>query len=477
MNKKIISGITLTLLLLSILTLAFNIQTVKAVPTTWTVDDDGPADFSSIQEAINAATAGDTIIVYAGTYIENVNVNKKLTVKGINYPVIDGNEARSTVAITADMVILQGFNVTNCGYSGEPFGGGIELSGVENCIITENHAYDNKRNGISLTNSNHNIVKNNTCINNENGIRLWSSSPSTSSDNIVYDNTCIENLRYGIELWSYKYMTTTTNNNNLTKNKCYLNHYGGIYVAKSVNSILSENNCSYNDIYGIKLDTYTKSTTKNNTVTNNIISNNNYGIYLYGAYAWNIENTIVRNTVANNHLGVYCDRAYSNKIYHNNFIDNTQQVHIPESGYANFWDDGYPSGGNYWSDYEERYPNATEIDGSGIWDTPYVIDENNQDNYPLMEPWSLKPSSPVEATQELIETIETWNLHKGTENSLKAKLKAAIHMLDMGKEDGAIRKLTAFINRVEMLREKTLTNEQADYLIAEAQTIVNLING
>ncbi len=89
--------------------------------------------------------------------------------------------------------------------------------------------------------------------------------------------------------------------------------------------------------------------------------------------------------------------------------------------------------------------------------------------------WSPKPPSPVEATQELIEIIETWNLSKGTENSLKAKLKVAIHMLDMGKEDEAIRKLTAFINRVEMLREKTLTNEQADYLATEAQRIKNYL--
>jgi hypothetical protein len=51
---------------------------------------------------------------------------------------------------------------------------------------------------------------------------------------------------------------------------------------------------------------------------------------------------------------------------------------------VNFWDSGYPSGGNYWSDYEERYPNATEINDSGIWNTPYVIDANNKDNYPII---------------------------------------------------------------------------------------------
>jgi len=57
-------------------------------------------------------------------------------------------------------------------------------------------------------------------------------------------------------------------------------------------------------------------------------------------------------------------------------------VYIETLGYANFWDDGVE--GNYWSDYEEKYPNATEIDGTGIWNTPYVIDEYNQDNYPLV---------------------------------------------------------------------------------------------
>jgi len=68
-------------------------------------------------------------------------------------------------------------------------------------------------------------------------------------------------------------------------------------------------------------------------------------------------------------------------------MDNTHQVYFPQSGYTNFWDEGYPSGGNYWSDYEYRYPNAEELDGSGMWNTSYVIDENNQDNYPLMGIW------------------------------------------------------------------------------------------
>lgn len=81
------------------------------------------------------------------------------------------------------------------------------------------------------------------------------------------------------------------------------------------------------------------------------------------------------------------------------------------------------------------------------------------------------------SVNELIETIENWRLLRGTERSLIAKLNAAGHMLDMGKEDGAIRKLTAFTDRVQMLRGKILTNEQADYLTSEAQKIIDQIEG
>jgi hypothetical protein len=68
-------------------------------------------------------------------------------------------------------------------------------------------------------------------------------------------------------------------------------------------------------------------------------------------------------------------------IYHNNFIDNTLQVYSFES--LNVWDDGYPSGGNYWSDYT-----GTDGNGDGIGDTPYTIDVNNIDHYPLVNPWT-----------------------------------------------------------------------------------------
>jgi parallel beta-helix repeat protein len=78
----------------------------------------------------------------------------------------------------------------------------------------------------------------------------------------------------------------------------------------------------------------------------------------------------------------------SNKIYHNNFLENTKQV--ANSG-INIWDNGYSSGGNYWSDYTGNdncsgpYQNETGSDNIG--DSPYVIDPSNIDNFPLMKPY------------------------------------------------------------------------------------------
>jgi len=75
-------------------------------------------------------------------------------------------------------------------------------------------------------------------------------------------------------------------------------------------------------------------------------------------------------------------------VYHNNLLYNTNQA-VDDMG-TNFWDNGYPCGGNYWSDYEEKYPDANERDESGIWNVAYDISGGfgAQDRYPLVEPWS-----------------------------------------------------------------------------------------
>ena len=103
----------LTLLLIGMLTLAFNVQPVKAPSTTIIVPD----DYATIQEAINNANEGDTVFVRAGTYYEHVVVNKAISLIGEDpsSTIIDGNESGTVVFITADNVDVDGFMIQNGG--------------------------------------------------------------------------------------------------------------------------------------------------------------------------------------------------------------------------------------------------------------------------------------------------------------------------------------------------------------------------
>jgi parallel beta-helix repeat protein len=114
-----------------------------------------------------------------------------------------------------------------------------------------------------------------------------------------------------------------------------------------------------------------------NIITNNNIEENSYeGIGLYHS----VDNIITNNNITNNQIGIGLYSSSNNLIFHNNFINNTYQVYTETS--TSIWDSGYPSGGNYWSEYS-----GVDSNGDGIGDTPYTIDENNQDHYPLMKPW------------------------------------------------------------------------------------------
>jgi len=623
-------------------------------PTTWTVDDDGPADFHTIQEAINAASNGDTIYVYNGTYHEHPIINKDdLIIVGENKndTIIDGDGIGAVVRVTAVNVTISGFTVQNSGWrwyydegSGFYLGAGpkvIRLVNISDNIVSNCYF------GISLSSSVHNTINGNTISNAGVGVSFFDSAYNNLGDNTISD------IEYdGVVFWNPYY-------NNVTGN--LITNCSGVGIrirAGNENAIIG--NTIIESDYGVLFYLSDHNVIQENNITGSEWN----GIDLLNSS----ENTVTENNVANNRNGIVTQWAQNNFIYNNNFVENTFQVITYDS--VNIWDNGYPSGGNYWSDYSgiDLYggPYQNETGSDGIGDTPYIIDENNQDNYPLMEPWSPleerkvgvkvgdwtlyqvnytystndpepplprppsevfeieqfrffvqnvhetnvtfrfttyyedgteetierfidvntgegipvfiiganltadniiypdhwseirinetiprryldviretnhycretsayhdsyeenssihiywdratgfltesmfetivmdktrnyttyylsslqivatnlwspKPPSPIEATQELIETIETWNLTKGTENSLKTKLKVAIHMLDMGKEDGSIRKLTAFIIRVEMLREKTLTNEQADELVSEAQRIIDLITG
>jgi parallel beta-helix repeat protein len=249
---------------------------------------------------------------------------------------------------------------------------GIELWKTEDSIIS-NNTLSNNDNGIILDDSSNNILTGNNASSNDVGIFL-----SLSSNNILTGNNASSN-DVGIFLSPY------SSNNILTGNNIS-NSYNGIFLSPySSNNILTGNNIS-NSYNGICLEY-----SNNNTITGNTFFSNDVGIYL--SYSSN-NNTIAGNNASNNRDGIALRNSSNNKIYLSNLINNTDNVYSHKS--TNIWNSTekitytYNGStytdylGNYWSDYEEKYPDAEAIDTTGIWDTPYNIGED-KDIYPLLE--------------------------------------------------------------------------------------------
>ncbi len=259
-----------------------------------------------------------------------------------------------------------------------------------NCdnIIAENLNLSNTDCGIELWKTDNSMIRNNDFSNNERGIYIRLSN----SNNITGNN--ISNNKRGISFGWY------SNSNNITGNNISSNGHGIIFSYRNSNNTISGNNISNNDYYGIHLycssgntitgnnisnngwSIYLDESSNNNTITGNNISSNGHGIRL--SYS-NCNNTITGNNISNNGEGIFLYYSSDNNIiYHNNFINNTDNSY---DGCDNIWDDG--KYGNYWSDYEERYPDAKpKTLKPWMWDIPYEIDGgNNKDNCPLVNQW------------------------------------------------------------------------------------------
>ncbi len=144
--------------------------------------------------------------------------------------------------------------------------------------------------------------------------------------------------------------------------------------------------CYADEGRGIQIQEWDK-----NTILGNTVKYCRVGIWLRGFSHGADRNNIALNTISFNDEGVKITDSDHNLFYHNNFANNTSQVSVKNANNT-LWDDGYPNGGNYWSDSNgtDLYhgPDQNISGGDGIGDTPYIVDENNKDRYPLMKPYS-----------------------------------------------------------------------------------------
>jgi parallel beta-helix repeat protein len=213
--------------------------------------------------------------------------------------------------------------------------------------------------------------------NNGQGILLYNTTNSTITQNII------KNEGTGIEL-------NTSTNNTITQNSLKTNANNGITAMSSNGNTFLKNTLTGNGGSGLYI--YASS---NNRINLNNITANGCGISFQNSpYANSTFNIVTENWITNNNL--FIDMKYggalNNTLYHNNFINNANQLfdngtNPPMRGFLsfdnvpkNFWDNGKE--GNYWSDY-----NGTDSNHDGIGDIACYIRNIDQDNYPLMQPF------------------------------------------------------------------------------------------
>ncbi len=221
--------------------------------------------------------------------------------------------------------------------------------------------------------------------------------------NVIVENQNLSGGSFGIEIGFSK--------DNLLANNTVMGSGVGLYVHISNGNTLFGNRITgsqdglvlaYSDFNAVDGNTASSNSRKgigvyfsdNNTITSNDVWTNDHGVYLTDSDG----NTVLNNNAISNDDGIYLSSSYDNVLHGNNIIDNARQGY--DNRDSSQWDNGYPIGGNFWSDYTGvdvmNGPNQDMPGSDGIGDTPYVIDADSEDRYPLMSPLiPLPPSAPL----------------------------------------------------------------------------------
>jgi len=302
---------------------------------------------------------------------------------------------------------------------------GIYLVSSSNNTIDENNIMATTHDCIFLYASSNNTVKGNYLTDCEFGIVLQASSDNnifrnniatsrnsaitldSSMNNTVTENELTSSSWVGIYLYSSSNNTMIANNmtangggiyvdmssnNSIHGNSMSRNDFG-IEFYKSLYNRLCENDIAENQFFGISF--YESSSNK---ALGNNVTGNTYGIGL----SLCTSNIIGENNIGmNTNFGIGISESSKNVISNNNFLSNYKQVELWSTELANVWDDGYVSGGNFWSDYS-----GVDADGDGIGDIPYSIGVNNTDHYPLMAPFSKNDTSVIPVAEFIYSPLD-----------------------------------------------------------------------
>ena len=379
-----------------------------------------PTDYANIQWAIDNATAGDTIEVQNGTYFENVNVTKKLILRGVGVPVVDAGYSGIAITLAADGIMLDGFSVANGCY----WDGGIKIISNNNTLIGNNAngiGGEGLCIGIFLSSSNNNTLIGNNANNRYStgvgGYRATGIFLSSSNNNTLIDNNANWNIG---KMYGDGIFLSSSSNNTLISNNANWNSGSGIRISGGSNNTMIDNNANWNSAdscgIGIALGGSNNVLIGNNANgnpyvgieiggSNNTLSGNNVnsnggdwcggiGIALGGS------NNVLFGNVANNNIAGISPSSSSNNLIYNNIFNNTDNVLFDGSN-INRWNITKQRGtnivggsflvGNFWANPEGTGFSQTcsDVKSDGICDKPLVLDGNNIDYLPL----SIEPPS------------------------------------------------------------------------------------
>ena len=345
-------------MIFAFLIITFIGTTISFASDTLTVGPEG--NYTNIQDAINAASPGATILVEIGTYNGDLHIDKQLTLKGQNieygHPVICGSGNGDVITISADGVRIEGFEIKNSekyasairvesndntitGNSVTGCNEGIRMDHSDRNLITDNKLIDNRGDGIYIHNSDDNVISQNDAERNQFGIQ-----GNNLKGNIINRNNFKANT--GIDVYLENVTDTMIDSNRVEDNE-HASRSGGDGIGMRYgNNITISNNYVGKHYYGIKV--YYSSLV---TVTNNTAENSGVNIrFDFGTTDSNITHNVVKNGVDNILLGgdstrilieynevssgkdgIYLFSSSNNTVQHNNVQGSTYGIRLYKS--------------------------------------------------------------------------------------------------------------------------------------------------
>ena len=328
-------------------------------------------NIKTVSEAINKATDGDTVLIRKSVYsINNIVINKKITLIGDNFPTLDGGDKYQIFSITGSSVVVRNIHFANSGYSSVSDIAAVKIINAKNIII-ENNRFTHAYFGIHISNSSHFTVKGNDIRGvtqseqtTGNGIHLWKCSNALveanyltgNRDGIYFEfvtnsriikNTSEKNIRYGLHFMF--------SNDDVYSFNSFKENGAGVAVMFSRNVMMDNNYFGNNwgpSSYGILLKEISDGKILNNTFFRNTV-----GIYMEGSNRFEIAYNLFSDNGWASKVQASCS---DNNYHHNNFKSNTFDIATNGSLVLNHFSD------NYWDKYE-----GYDMNKDGIGDIPY----------------------------------------------------------------------------------------------------------